>query len=170
MGEISPLLLAGTAALQGLGALKQGRDEAATAKYNADVAKLEGQAAVEEAASQEQIKRSQIRSTLSRQRLLASASGAGLGGSFEDVAAGAAREGELDALAIRMGGQLAKSRAVATAALYKEQGRQAKSTGLLRALTFGLAGGSDAYSAYLRSAQNGTSPAGAGRTDGTSTS
>jgi hypothetical protein len=133
--------------LQAFGEYKQGADAAEVAKYNADVAKLEGTAAVQEASSQEQIKRTQIRSTLSRQRLLAAAGGAGVGGTTEDVIADSARAGELDALAIRMGGQLKKDQARYTAALYKAQGQSVRGAGLLASLATGLGGAGRVYTA-----------------------
>lgn len=143
---IVPLMAAGTA-LQAYGAYKEGADTKAVDRYNAQVSDVEGQAAMQEALAQEQIKRGQNRAVMARQRVIMGSSGI-TGGTFEDVAAQSAQAGELDAMAIRMGGTLARSRAKAQGGLYKTAGDQAYGAGLLSGLTTVASGGTRTAQAY----------------------
>lgn len=134
MGAAAIPLMVGSTALLAYGQYKEGKDTREVDKYNARVGSQQGDLAVQEALSQEQIKRGQDRGVMARQHVLMGSSGI-TGGTFEDVAAQSAEAGELDAMAIRMGGTLAKMRARSQASIYRASGQQAYSAGLLGAVS-----------------------------------
>lgn len=143
MGQAAIPLIMASSAVTAYGSYRAGTDERNMAQYDAKVAAVEGDAAQQEAISQEQIKRGQNRAVMARQRVLMGSSGI-TGGTFDDVAAQSAQAGELDAMAIRMGGAMKKRQAVAQAGLYRAQGSSAYSAGLLGAATALTGGGARA--------------------------
>lgn len=154
------------AGLGALGAIQQGNEADAEGKYNAAAAKNEGVQAQRAAEQQAEMKQREVSRIMARQRLLIGSSGAGTGGTAEDVVAETAGAGELDALTLLYGGQVAKANSLSQAALYRARGKAAKTGGYLDALgiVLGAAGQAGYMSAAApSSAATGTS-AYAGRT------
>ena len=143
-------LLAATT-ISAAGALQAGKSQQDMAEYNARVAEQSAVAATEKAAYDEQIHREQVRKVLSKQRALYGKSGVDMTGSPLLVLEDTAKTGELDALAIRYGGEIEASRARSGAGLSKAQGSQARTASYLQAGTTLLTGGSQAYGGYMNS-------------------
>lgn len=127
-----PYIIAGITALS---EIKQGENRNKIAQFNAEVSEQEGVAAVKKAEFDETAHRERVRRALSRQRALVGASGVATSGSALLGLEESAKQGELDALAIRFGGTVAKGRAGSAAAVERAQGKAARQAGTLRAGT-----------------------------------
>ena len=117
------VIMAATTAVSAGGTLYAGEQQRKAASYSADVAEQAARAAQERAAYDEEMHRERIRKTLSTIRSLYGKSGVDMTGTplltLEETAA----QGEMDALAIRYGGNVAAAQKRSEAALYKMQGR-----------------------------------------------
>lgn len=125
------------------GAAYGGYQTKKAADYNADVAEAQAQAARNKAEYNEKLHRERVQRLLSKQRALYGKSGVEMAGSPLLVQEDTLEQGELDALAIRYGGDVEAARARSAANLYKMQGRSAAASGFSRA-------GSTLLSGYAR--------------------
>jgi hypothetical protein len=155
MGADPASILIGTLALGGassamgaLGARREGQEAAAAANANASAEEINAAVARKEAGLREQQQRAQTRRILSRGRALQGASGLAMSGSFLDVAAANAEQGELDALTLRYGGQIEEARSKSQARLDRARGKHARQAGNLNAFTSILGGASRLSSGY----------------------
>lgn len=131
----------------GIGAyasLRAGKAQEKMAKYNAAVAMREAAAAKEAAAYEEKQQRRQTEKLLSKQRAAYAKAGVQFTGSPLLVMEETAAEAELDALAIRRGGEIAAGRAISQAALDRMRGKQFRRAGRIGAVTSLLGGGATA--------------------------
>jgi len=133
--------------IQAFSQYQQGRATEAASEYNAQVAERQAQAATQKAAFDETARREKGRKLLATQRAASATTGATIG-SFEPLFSQTASDTELDALAIRYGGQIESERSLSQAGLYRYQGKQAKRSGILSAGATLLTGGAKAYGAY----------------------
>lgn len=127
------------------GALYAGEQQRKAASYSADVAEQSARAAQEKAAYDEEMHRERIRKTLSTIRSLYGRSGVDMTGTpllaLEETAA----QGEMDALAIRYGGDVAAAQKRSEAALYKMQGKAAQTSSYFQAGSTLLQGAGSMY-------------------------
>ena len=139
--------LAGTAVAAG-SAIYQGQQAKKEAEYNASVQEQNAVAAQQKASYDETMHRERVRKLLSSQKALYGRSGVSLIGSPELLLEETAAQGELDALAIRYGGDVEASRYRSEATLSKMRGRAASTSGYASAGSTLLSGGSRAASNY----------------------
>lgn len=153
------LIIASSAAMKAVGALKEGQAQAANYKsaaqanlFNAQVAEGNARAALEQANAREESQRRQFGQLQGQALAAAAQSGAGFGGSNADVLRQSAANNELDALTIRYEGQMqsgglmgqAQQERYQAAANRKNAGRAMKA-GYINAASSILSGGSDYY-------------------------
>lgn len=120
--------VAGTA-LSAISTLQQGRAQAQANKFNAAVAEQNATAARQKAAFDEQLRREQLERVQAAARAAIGKSGSDFSGSALDVMAQNAAAAELDALAIRYGGEVRAVGAENQAALDRFQAGQARAGG-----------------------------------------
>lgn len=118
-----------------VGSYVQGQQQADAAKMNADIARREGQIAIEEARRQEQVDREKSARLMSRQRNLYGSSGAMMTGSPLEVMADQAYQAEMDALNIRYQGALRKWKSDSEAENYDWMAGNYSRAGTMGALT-----------------------------------
>lgn len=140
--SMASMLGLGATGLSAVGSLAQGNQQAAAAEYNAEVSRAEGQAAEAAAGLEETQFRRKADKLFSNQRALYGTSGIATEGSPLEVMADTAAKAELDALAIRYGGQVAKSRAYSQASMDELMAKQIKSSSMINAGTTILTGAS----------------------------
>ena len=142
---VALIVLGASAAVGAGGALYAGEQQRKAASYSADVAEQAAVAARERAAYDEEMHRERIRKTLSTIRSLYGKSGVDMTGTpllaLEETAA----QGEMDALAIRYGGDVAAAQKRSEAALYKMQGRAAQTSSYFQAGSTLLQGAGSMY-------------------------
>jgi hypothetical protein len=130
------------------GSLQEGQASEGAAAYNAAVARQSAQASVDKAAYDEEMHRERVRKLISSQRAAYGASGVDIEGSplllLEDTAA----QGEMDALAIRYGGEVEASQKRSQAELYELQGKNAKKASYYKAGSSLLSGGASIAKTY----------------------
>ena len=139
-------MLLGTA-LQAFGAFRAGQAQEKAAEYSAQVAERQATAATQKAAYEEEMRREKGRKLSASQRAAAGATGITME-SFSDVFAQTALDTELDALAIRYGGDIESSRYKSEATGQRFAGKQAKKAGILSAGATLLTGAGKAYGTY----------------------
>ena len=140
------LMSIGTA-LSAVGMIRSGQAQEKAAEYNAQVAERQATAATQKAAYEEEMRREKGRKLSASQRAAAGATGITME-SFSDVFAQTALDTELDALAIRYGGDIESSRYKSEATGQRFTGAQAKKTGILSAGATLLTGAGKAYGTY----------------------
>jgi len=123
-------------------------EQSKAADYNKKVAEVEAENAQNKAAYEERAHRENLKRILSSQQALYGKAGVDMSGTPLLVMEESAEQGELDALAIRYGGDVAAARARSEANLYKMQSSSAKKTGYASAGSSLLTGAAKAYSAY----------------------
>ena len=143
------LIIMGASTAIGVGGqLYAGEQQRRAASYSADVAEQAARAAQEKAAYDEEMHRERIRKTLSTIRSLYGKSGVDMTGTpllaLEETAA----QGEMDALAIRYGGDVAAARQRSEAALLKMQGKVASTSSYFQAGSTLLQGAGSMYGKY----------------------
>lgn len=123
------------------------------AEYNAKVYEQEAVTKKQAATYEEKLHRDSVRRFIGIQRAKYGASGVALsaGGSPQAVINDTALQGEMDALAIRYGGDVAAIEARNRAELAKWEGRSAMTSGMFGAGTTLLSGASQGYGLYLKS-------------------
>ena len=132
MTGVEVALIAG-AVVSAAGAISAGQAQKSAAKYNAALAEEEGRAARAKAAFDEDRHRDQVERLQSSARALLGGRGIDIEGSPLLALADNAMEGELDALAIRYGGDVAEMRARAEAASQRFSGKQAVTASYFKA-------------------------------------
>jgi hypothetical protein len=115
-----------------IGAVQQGRSQAKIGEYNAKVAENQAIAARQKAEFDEDRQRQQSRMFAGRQRASLSQAGGELMDAG-DVLGMTAEEAEIDALAIRYGGNVAAQSARQSGALAKAQAKQAEKASYMQA-------------------------------------
>lgn len=127
------------------GMVYSGMKQAEAEEYNAKVREQAARAAQDKAAYDEQLHRDRVKKLLSTQRALYGASGVQMSGSplltLEDTAG----QGELDALAIRHGGNVEASQQRSAATLSRMQGKAALTSSYIQAGSTLLSGASNTY-------------------------
>ncbi len=118
--------------------------------YNADVADANARAAQDKAAYDEKMHKESVRKILASQRALYGKSGLSSEGSPLLVMEESTKAGEMDALAIRYGGDIAAAKERSSANLLRMQGKNIKTAGYIGAGSTLLAGASQAMSYGLR--------------------
>lgn len=128
------------------GAIYSGMQQKQAADYNAKVAENQAQSIQNKAMYEEQIHRERVRKILSAQRSVFGASGLDTAsGSPLLVREDSAMQGEMDAMAIRYGGDVEAANARSAANLYRMQGRTAQTAGFIQAGGSLLSGGAQVY-------------------------
>jgi hypothetical protein len=128
------------------------------ADYNAAVAEQGAAAARDKAAYDEAMHREQVRKILSTQRALFGVSGVDMTGSPLLVMEDTAKKSELDALAIRYGGDVAAARERSQANLSRMQGEAVKTSSYYQAGSTLLQGASNTYGNYQKMTGKITAP------------
>ncbi len=128
------LMAVSTAASAG-GAIYSGIKQEEAAEYSAKVAEQNAEASLKKAAYDEEAQREKVKRLLSTQRAAYGKSGVDLTGSPLLVLEDTAAQGELDALAIRYGGEIEAGQQKSKAELYRLQGQTAKTEGFIKAGT-----------------------------------
>lgn len=125
------------------GALYSASQQQKAADYNAKVAEVNARTAEDKAKYEEQMHRERVRKILGTQRSMYGASGLDTTGSPMLVMEDTKAQGELDALAIRHGGDVAAAQARSEANLYRMQGQSAMTAGYFSAGSSLLSGAAD---------------------------
>lgn len=112
--------------LSAMATIQQGQAQSQAAKYNAQVAEQNATAARQKAAFDEQMRREQLDRVQAAARAAIGKSGSDFSGSALDLMAQNAASAELDALAIRYGGEVRATGLENQAALDRFQGNQAR--------------------------------------------
>lgn len=134
--------IAASAIVSAAGAFGQAKAQAQTQRYNAAVQRRNADAARNAAAFEERKKREDVARHLSAQRAAAGASGVLIEeGSPLQVMAESAAQGELDALAIRFGGEIRAGQHGSAAGLLDAQAGGSATAGGFGVATSLLAGG-----------------------------
>lgn len=156
---IMAVIAIATAAVGAIGAVQQGKAQAASykseqqaANYNATIQAQNATVARQQANAREEAQRRQARQVLGEQRAALSQAGIGLGGSAADVYGQSATNAELDALNIRYEGDLQARGLLAQSQLSTYEGKvagmnaaSARSGSYWNAASSLLAGASSAY-------------------------
>ena len=159
MCELTMGLIAAGTALSAGGALQQGLAQSAASKYNAKIAENNATAAQQQADFSEKLQRERSARALASQRVAIGKSGVTREGSALDVLAESAAEAEMDARAIRYGGELESNAYRAQAALDKHSAKMAKMGGYIGAGTALFSGlTSMAQSGYYSNPNNYLTP------------
>jgi hypothetical protein len=112
-------------AIVAAGTVYSGIQQKKAADYNAKVLDNQAHATAQKAKYDEALHRERVRKILSRQRAVIGKSGVELAGSSLLALEDTAKQGEMDALAIRHGGSVQEARARSASQLEKIQGRTA---------------------------------------------
>jgi Flp pilus assembly protein TadB len=139
---ISAVVAAVGAGTSAYSSIKQGEAQKEAAEENAKIAEANARAAQEKAAYDEEMHRERVKKILKSQRALYGASGVDMEGTPMIVQADTMEQGELDALAIRRGGDVAAAEQRSMARLYKMQGKSALKQGYYSAGSSLLGSGS----------------------------
>lgn len=149
IGAISAVATVAGAAVSAIGAIQSGKAQQKAAEYNAQVAEQAALAARQKAAYDEAAHRRELARMLSAQRAAYGASGVDVSvGTPLLVMADTVQEGELDALAIRYGGEVGASRQLSAAQLSRMTGKQARTASYYQAGSSLLTGAASAATAY----------------------
>jgi hypothetical protein len=130
------------------GSIQQGQAEQEAADYNADVARQSAQASLDKADYDETIHREKVRKLLSSQRAAYGAAGVDMAGSPLLVLEDTAAQGELDAKAIRYGGEVEAKQKLSQAEIYELTGKNAKTASYYKAGASLLSGGASMAKQY----------------------
>ncbi len=144
-------VIAGLAALVGAAGTIMSTDAQRKAtNYNADVADANAKAAEDKAAFDERAHRENVKKILASQRALYGKSGLSVEGSPLLVMEDTTQQGEMDALAIRYGGDVAAAQQRSSANLFKMQGKNIQTAGYFSAGSTLLGGAATAYGNLYR--------------------
>ncbi len=139
IGLIVSVVAAGVSAYS---AVKQGEAQKEAAEANEEIALANAQAIQEKAKYDEEMHREKVKKILKSQRALYGGSGVDMEGTPLMVQADTMEQGELDAMAIRRGGDVAAAEQRSMAKLYKMQGKAAQKQGYYSAGSSLLSAGS----------------------------
>lgn len=132
------------------GTAYSGEQQRKAASVNADIAQQNAIAAQQKAAFDEERHRDQLKKLMSSQRSLYGKSGVDMSGSPLLVMEDTAAEGELDALAIRYGGNVEAAQQRSAANLYRMQGGAAATSGYIQAGSTLLQGAANVKQSQFR--------------------
>jgi len=141
------ILLGLGTALSAVGMIRSGQAQEKAAEYNAQVAERQATVATQKAAYEEEMRREKGRKLSASQRAAAGATGVTME-SFSDIFAQTALDTELDALAIRYGGDIGSSMYRSEAVGQRFTGTQAKKAGTISAGATLLTGAGKAIGVY----------------------
>ena len=165
MCELTTMLMIGSTVMGGVGAIQQGNAQAASAKYNAQVADMNSKLAQKSARDavargqiEEQQQRAKTSALIGQKRVAMAANGVDMKfGSPLDDLIDTATMGELDALTIRSNTYREERdirqqglNSSAQAGLYRAEAKSAKTGGFLNAFGTVLGGAADAYGNYRK--------------------
>ena len=119
---------------------EQGQEQKKAYEANAEIAKADAAATEQKTQYDETAHRENVKRILSRQRALYGSSGVEMQGSPLLVMQDTAAQGEMDALAIRYGGDVEAARKRSEANVMKMQGKSAERLGMIGAGTTLLSG------------------------------
>lgn len=139
-----------SAVVSAVGVISSADASRRAANQNADIAEQNAIAARQKAAYDEQMHRERVKKILGSQRALYGKAGVEMTGSPLLVMEDTAEQGELDALAIRFGGEVSASQNRSQANLMRMQGRDAMTAGTFTAGATLLQGAGNAYGNYNR--------------------
>lgn len=140
------LIASASAAVVGTaGSLYAGAETRKAAEYSAKVGEQAAETARMKAAYDEELHRERVRKTLSTMRALYGKSGVDITGSPLLELSESAGQGELDALAIRYGGDVEAARQRSSATLTRMQGKAAQTASYFQAGSTLLSGAGSAY-------------------------
>ncbi len=143
------MILGGVSSLvSASGAIQEGEAAQEAAEYNAEVMRQSAQASREKAEYDETIHRDKVRRLLSSQRASYGAAGVDMAGSPLLVLEDTAAQGELDAKAIRYGGEVEARQKLSQAEIYEQQGKNARREGYAKAGSSLLSGGASVAGMY----------------------
>jgi hypothetical protein len=147
--EASMGLMAGGTAMSATSQFFQGQYNKKIANYNADVARIQAQDALDRGTDQEQRFRVGVRRMIGAQRVGYASQGVDVNrGSAVDIQADAQRLGELDALEIRSNAAREAWGYKVQATNYQNQGRMAAMSGTMGAISSLAVGGAQSYAMY----------------------
>jgi hypothetical protein len=146
---VSAIAAVASAVIGATGAVISADSQRKAANYNADRAEQNAKAAEEKAAYDERMHRESVRKILSAQRALYGDSGLSMEGSPLLVMEDSTKQAELDALAIRYGGDINAAQQRSSANLLRMQGANAQTAGYITAGTT-LLSGAKAAGAYFK--------------------
>jgi hypothetical protein len=121
-------------------------------EYNASIIDENAKAIQDKAAYDEEMHRERVKKLLKSQRALYGGSGVDMAGSPLMVQADTMEQGEMDALAIRQGGNVAAAQKRSEANLMRMYGRNAASAGKSQAVGTLLSTGASAVGSYYKTA------------------
>lgn len=139
-----------SSAVAAKGELESGEAQQEAAEYNAQVDEEDAVAAEKKAIYEEGIQRDRVRNFLSQQRAAIGKSGVSVAGSPLLALLDTRKQGELDALAIRQGGQTQASRLRSQAAQTRKTGQAAMKASRYRAGSSLLTGISQAAGSFSK--------------------
>jgi len=137
-----------SAVVSAAGSIKAGKDQKAAAEYNAQVDEQNAIAATNKAAYDESIHRDKVKRLLSEQKAIIGASGVDISGSPLLATIDTIEKGELDALAIRYGGEVESQQYTSSATASRLEGQAASTASKYKAGSTLLSGASKSYSTY----------------------
>ena len=127
------------AVLKAVSGFMQAKSGAKAEEYNAQIAERQAMVATQKAAYEEEMRREKGKKLSASQRAAAGATGITMG-SFSDVFAQTALDTELDALAIRWGGQVSSGGYLAEAEGHRFAAKRLKTAGWMSLLGMDSAG------------------------------
>jgi hypothetical protein len=129
---------------------KAGKAAEDAEEYNASIADQNARAIQDKAAYDEEMHRERVKKLLKSQRALYGGSGVDMEGSPLMVQADTTEQGEMDALAIRQGGNVQAAQQRSQANLMRMYGRNAASAGRAQATGTLLSTGASAVGSYYK--------------------
>lgn len=151
MAAAIPYVLAASAVVSAVSAIRQGNAAEAAANFNAQIAEQNAVAARQQSAAQaKQIERENYMRLGSIRAAQGKSGGASGEGSVLDVLAYSAAQGELDKQNAVYGGEMSARGYTNTASLDRYRGDTALTAGYMKAGTELLSGASSAYTSYNR--------------------
>lgn len=133
-----------SAVVSAAGAIYSGQQQKKAAEYNAAVQEQQAQAIEDKAKYDEEMHRERVRKILSTQRAMYGKSGIDTTGSPLLVMEDTFKQGEVDALAIRYGGDIQSAQARSAANLSRMQGKSLQTASYFQAGSSLLAGAGQA--------------------------
>lgn len=149
-GAIAAIIAAITAAITAYTSIQSGKAQKRISDYNAALAERQAEDERLAAADKAERQREQNEALLSRQRLLYNVSGVGMAGTPSDVLMDTASKLELDAQAIKYGGESRGFALETQANIQRMQGAVAKKTGWWNAGTTLLSAASSISGSYAK--------------------
>jgi Flp pilus assembly protein TadB len=147
---VALVITAVSAGFSAYSSIKQGETQKEAAEENEKIAFANAQAIEEKAKYDEEMHREKVKKILKSQRALYGGAGVDMEGSPLMVQADTMEQGELDAMAIRRGGDVAAAEQRSMARLYKMQGKAALQKGYYSAGSSLLSAGSSIAGGFVK--------------------